>query len=178
VHTPDLKRESADAAQRPTRLSGLLADTEATEALGAMLAKVLIGQAGGLVIYLDGDLGAGKTTLVRALLRALGHRGPVKSPTYALVELYEVSSLYLYHFDFYRFNDPSEFLEAGLDEYFQGMGICLVEWPEKAAGYLPPPDLRLALHVPAAVGDGGQGGRRVELVAVSERGAQCLSALA
>jgi tRNA threonylcarbamoyladenosine biosynthesis protein TsaE len=81
----------------------------------------------------------------------------------------------LYHFDFYRFNDPSEFLEAGLDEYFQGMGICLVEWPEKAAGYLPPPDLRLALRVPAAA---GQSGRHVELVAASERGAQCLSALA
>ena len=148
-----------------------LADEAATIALGRKLAPLL---APGMLVCLDGDLGAGKTTLVRALLRELGYAGPVKSPTYTLVEVYAVSSLYLYHFDFYRFNNPEEFVDTGLDEYFREDCICLVEWPEKAAGYLPPADLSLAFHFPA---DRQNCGRVVQLQAISERGAACLNAL-
>lgn len=150
-----------------------LADTAATEALGACLAHAL---APGLTLFLDGDLGAGKTTLVRGALRALGHAGKVKSPTFTLLESYAISSLNfpLYHFDFYRFTDPDEFIEAGLDEYFgqtgDAAGVCLVEWPDKAGGHLPPPDLCIAL---AVVGEA----RRARLSACSERGRTCLDRL-
>jgi tRNA threonylcarbamoyladenosine biosynthesis protein TsaE len=145
-----------------------LPDEAATLALGGFLA----GQVGvGMVVYLEGDLGAGKTTLVRGLLRQLGYGGLVKSPTYALVEVHDVSGLNLYHFDFYRFNQAEEYLEAGLDEYFAGTGTCLVEWPDKAEPYLPAPDLRIRLQVDAV-------GRRARVSANSERGRACLSALA
>jgi tRNA threonylcarbamoyladenosine biosynthesis protein TsaE len=124
----------------------------------------------GLVIYLEGDLGAGKTTLARALIRTLGHAGPVKSPTYSLVEVYVFSSLYLYHFDFYRFESPEEFLDAGLGEYFNETAVCLVEWPERAEGCVPPPDLRLRLHHAGL-------GRVLEAVADTPQGQACLSVL-
>jgi len=148
-------------------VSLILSDETATLAFGAALAPTLVP---GLLIYLEGDLGAGKTTLVRGLLRELGYTGKVKSPTYTLVELYAVSELDLYHFDFYRFNQPEEYLDAGLDEYFRGKGICLVEWPEKAGGadgYLPAPDLRIRLSVIGAV-------RHAEIIAASNKGKQCL----
>jgi tRNA threonylcarbamoyladenosine biosynthesis protein TsaE len=143
----------------------ILADEAATLALGAALAPCLLP---GMVIYLDGDLGAGKTTLVRGLMRALGDNGPVKSPTYTLVEIHVVSGLNLYHFDFYRFNQPEEYLDAGLDEYFDGKGVCLVEWPGRASPYLPEPDLRIDLVV-----DGS--GRRATIEAGSELGRRCLT---
>ena len=145
----------------------LLPDEDATRRLGEKLAPLL---EPGLIIYLEGDLGAGKTTLVRALLRALGHAGPVKSPTYSLVEFYVVSSLYCYHFDFYRFESPDEFSEAGLGEHFHGDAVCLVEWPDKAAGCIPPFDVSMRL---APVGEG----RCVEGVAATQKGVQCLSSL-
>ncbi|GAB2180542.1 tRNA (adenosine(37)-N6)-threonylcarbamoyltransferase complex ATPase subunit type 1 TsaE [Denitratisoma sp. agr-D3] len=144
-----------------------LPDETATLALGAALAQAL---RHGDVVTLEGDLGAGKTTLVRGLLQALGYRGRVKSPTYSLVEPHAVSGLNLYHFDFYRLNQPEEYLEAGLDEYFAGQGICLVEWPDKAGPYLPPADLGVVLVVHGE-------GRRARLVAGNERGATCLSVL-
>lgn len=144
-----------------------LPDEAATQAWGAALAA---GIQPGLTIYLEGDLGAGKTTLSRALIRALGHAGPVKSPTYALVEVYVISSLYLYHFDFYRFESPEEFLDAGFDEYFNAASVCLVEWPDRAAGCLPAADLRLCLR------HAGDAGRRLEAVAFTERGQACLNA--
>jgi tRNA threonylcarbamoyladenosine biosynthesis protein TsaE len=144
-----------------------LPDEAATQRLGALLAPALHP---GLVIFLEGDLGAGKTTLVRALIRALGHQGPVKSPTYSLVEVYVVSSLYLYHFDFYRFESPEEFLDAGFDEYFNDSAVCLVEWPERAQGCVPAPDLRLCLHHAGL-------GRVLEAVANTPEGAQCIKAV-
>ena len=101
----------------------------------------------GLTIYLSGPLGAGKTTLVRGLLRALGFSGRVKSPTYTLVELYPISRLYLYHFDFYRLGEPEEWVDAGFREAFGGDAICIVEWPEKVAGLLPPADIRIELQI-------------------------------
>lgn len=143
-------------------------DSEAATArLGARLAACL---EPGMRIYLHGELGSGKTTLVRGLLRALGVQQGVKSPSYSLVELYVVSSLDLYHFDFYRFTDPREFTDAGLAEYFQGEGVCLVEWPERAGDTLPPADLELRLGY-----DGP--GRTASVLALSKTGAQCLEGL-
>lgn len=144
-----------------------LPDENATLALGAALAPRL---APGTVVTLRGELGAGKTTLVRGLLRALGHAGRVKSPTYALVEVYEVSRLNLYHFDFYRFHNPSEWIEAGFRDIFNGRNVCLVEWPERAAGQLPPADLEILLEVT-------EPGRTATLVARSPAGETLLGGL-
>jgi tRNA threonylcarbamoyladenosine biosynthesis protein TsaE len=119
-----------------------LPDAAATARLGAALAR---GVEPGRVLHLSGDLGAGKTTLVRGLLRARGIHGPVKSPTYTWVEPYALSSLDLYHFDFYRFMDRTEWLSSGLREYFRPDACCIVEWPEKAGSLLPPPDLSVQL---------------------------------
>ena len=126
----------------------------------------------GMVVWLDGDLGAGKTTLVRGILRGAGDCGPVKSPTYTLVEVHVVSGLNFYHFDFYRFNQAEEYLDAGLDEYFSESGICLVEWPDKAAPYLPAADMQIELRVAqSAEGDG----RTARITAASARGRTCLA---
>ena len=127
---------------KPARLP--LASEDATLALGAALAK---GALAGRVLYLSGELGAGKTTLVRGLLRALGWTGRVKSPTYALVELYGLSGLHLYHFDFYRFKDREEWVNSGFREHFNPESLCIVEWPEMAGGLLPPPDLHVTLDI-------------------------------
>lgn len=132
---------SAGMPPKPSRLP--LATESATLALGAALAG---GALPGRVLFLSGDLGAGKTTLVRGLLRALGWTGRVKSPTYALVELYAVSRLNLYHFDFYRFKDHEEWVSSGFREHFNPESVCIVEWPEKAAGLLAPPDLHITLE--------------------------------
>jgi len=123
-------------------LHATLPDEAATLALGAALGPCL---EPGSVVFLQGELGAGKTTLVRGLLRGLGFEGRVKSPTYALVELYEVSRLKFHHFDFYRFRDPREWIDAGFRESFDGRIVSLVEWPEKAAGLLPAADLVITL---------------------------------
>jgi tRNA threonylcarbamoyladenosine biosynthesis protein TsaE len=120
-----------------------LPDDDATLRLGEALAA---GIAPGRVAHLRGDLGAGKTTVVRGLLRGLGYAGRVKSPTYTLLEPYELSSLHLYHFDFYRLEDPNEWLKAGFREYFNDASACVVEWPERAGRLLPPPDLDLHLE--------------------------------
>ncbi len=144
-----------------------LPDEAATLALGAALAPRL---EPGMVLALRGELGAGKTTLVRGLLRALGHAGRVKSPTYTLVEVYELSRLSLYHFDFYRFHDPSEWIEAGFRDMFSGRAVCLVEWPERARGQLPPADLDIALELT-------EPGRTATLTACSPAGERLLSAL-
>ncbi|HTS86629.1 MAG TPA: tRNA (adenosine(37)-N6)-threonylcarbamoyltransferase complex ATPase subunit type 1 TsaE [Usitatibacter sp.] len=145
-------------------LKTFLPDESATLALGAALGRAL---EPGLVVYLRGELGAGKTTVVRGALRALGHAGPVKSPTYALVEVYAVSRLNLHHFDFYRFHDPREWIDAGFRESFDGLNVSLVEWPEKAAGMLPPADLEIALALHGT-------GRNAELTSSSKAGQRCL----
>jgi tRNA threonylcarbamoyladenosine biosynthesis protein TsaE len=148
-----------------------LADADATERAGRTLAAMLTG---GMLVELSGDLGAGKTTLARGLLRGLGHEGAVKSPTYAVVEHYLFSRLYLYHFDFYRFADPSEWETAGFSEYFRDDALCIVEWPEKVAGMLPPADLSLAL----SMHDDATSGRRLVACAASPAGERALRALA
>ncbi len=145
-----------------------LPDESATLALGAALARAVVP---GLVIYLHGDLGAGKTALTRALLRACGHQGTVKSPTYTLSEPYRVqldgALVNVIHYDLYRMSSPEEFLDAGFREDFDGKNICIVEWPEKGEPVLPPPDVRVLLDVS---GDG----RTVELQALSPQGLLCL----
>ena len=148
-------------------LKTILPDEHATLALGGALAASL---EPGLTIYLRGELGAGKTTLVRGVLRALGHAGTVKSPTYTLVELYEVSRLHLHHFDFYRFQDPREWIDAGFRESFNGRNVSLIEWPEKAGGLLPPADLEIALELHAT-------GRSAALTSNSPAGRKCLACL-
>lgn len=152
-------------------LTFALANVAATDALAANLATLI---EPGMRIYLEGDLGAGKTTFTRALLRALGHQGPVKSPTYTLVEIYVFSGYILYHFDFYRMNHPAEWLDAGLDEHFNADSVCVVEWPDKAGDTLPAPDLTVRLQFD--VGSDGET-RKAHLAATSERGERCLEVL-
>ena len=144
-----------------------LADADATARLGGGLAA---GIAPGRVLHLSGELGTGKTTLVRGLLRALGVAGPIKSPTYAWVEPYSISSLDLYHFDFYRLADRNAWLSSGLREYFRPDAACIVEWPERAGDLLPAPDLAVRLHY-----DGSA--RRGELQSYSSAGDGWLASL-
>jgi tRNA threonylcarbamoyladenosine biosynthesis protein TsaE len=141
-----------------------LADENATLLLGAEIASVLHS---GLVIFLRGDLGAGKTTFARGILRGLGYQGKVKSPTYNLIELYKISRLYLYHFDFYRFESPAEWEDAGFREYFNADSICLVEWPQNAEELLPPADVTFLFHL-------SDTGRNVEISADTQAGRLCL----
>ena len=150
-----------------------LPDAAATERAGVLLARALVP---GMVVTLAGDLGAGKTTFARGVLRGLGWRGPVKSPTYTLVEHYPVSNLYLYHFDFYRIEDPDEWDDAGFAECFRNDAICLVEWPERVEGRLPAPDVAIALaHVHAG---GDANGRTLTATATAGAGERCIDALA
>ncbi|NOV28610.1 tRNA (adenosine(37)-N6)-threonylcarbamoyltransferase complex ATPase subunit type 1 TsaE [Methylomonas sp. ZR1] len=116
---------------------------EDTEALGAALWQVLPAKC---LLFLYGDLGAGKTTLVRGLLRAAGHSGAVKSPTYTLVEEYEVDGRRLFHFDLYRLKDPEELEWMGMDDYLNQNALCCIEWPQKGAGFLPNADVEVSLN--------------------------------
>jgi tRNA threonylcarbamoyladenosine biosynthesis protein TsaE len=147
-------------------LQDYLPNAESTLRAGAALAP---GLRGGMIVTLCGELGAGKTTLVRGILRQLGWAGAVKSPSYALVEHYLISSLYFYHFDFYRFNDSSEWDATGFAEYFRPDAICVIEWPERIAGRLPPVDVAAVLAHAAP-------GRTLELRAGTSRGKACLAA--
>jgi tRNA threonylcarbamoyladenosine biosynthesis protein TsaE len=143
-----------------------LPDAAATRRLGRALAA---GTRAGGVLHLSGDLGAGKTTLVRGLLEGLGHAGRVKSPTYTLVEPYNLSSLNLYHFDFYRFKNSAEWLGSGFQDYFNPDSVCIVEWPERAGTQLAPPDLSIQLEL------AGEAGRTAKLTAHSAAGGSWLS---
>jgi tRNA threonylcarbamoyladenosine biosynthesis protein TsaE len=183
---------SDHAIQPPAPLllerSFALADEAATHAFGERFAQAIesVREArlaapdatggvafNGLQVQLVGDLGAGKTTLVRATLRGLGHTGRVRSPTYTLVEPYVLErpagELALYHFDLYRFTDPAEWADAGFREYFDSGAICLVEWPQRAGRLLGVPDLVFSLDL-----DSGNDGRVLVARAYSESGKACL----
>ncbi|MBU6460214.1 MAG: tRNA (adenosine(37)-N6)-threonylcarbamoyltransferase complex ATPase subunit type 1 TsaE [Proteobacteria bacterium] len=125
-----------------TIIREIVSETEMRD-LGGYLAEIL---RPGHIVALRGPLGAGKTTLVRAILWAKGIKGPVRSPTYTLVESYMICGVNLHHFDFYRFSEPAELEEAGFRECFSDSSICLVEWPENATGFLPQADLTIRIE--------------------------------
>jgi tRNA threonylcarbamoyladenosine biosynthesis protein TsaE len=139
----------------------------ATLALAARLAGLLHG---GMVVFLQGNLGAGKTTFCRGLIQALGHQGVVKSPTYTLVEPYQLADLQVYHFDLYRLHDPEELEFMGIRDYFNPNSLCLIEWPERGAGYLPQADLQLQLTQQGEL-------RNVQLGAGSQAGSKIITIL-
>lgn len=157
-----------------TTLELTLPDEAATAALAAQLARLLVGKeprvTPGGRIHLRGDLGTGKTSLVRALLRAAGITGRIKSPSYTLLESYNISNLYFHHFDFYRFKDAHEWRDAGFAELLDEHAVVLIEWPEQAGTRLPPPDLDIHLAYAGS-------GRAARLSACSERGQQWLTHL-
>ncbi|MEX0943052.1 MAG: tRNA (adenosine(37)-N6)-threonylcarbamoyltransferase complex ATPase subunit type 1 TsaE [Pseudomonadales bacterium] len=140
-----------------------LADEAATLRHARELGDCLRLAPGRALIFLSGSLGAGKTTFCRGILRSLGHEGAVKSPTFTLVEPYEVKGLQIFHFDLYRLTDPNELEYIGFDDYFDRKCVCLVEWPERAADFLPMSDLTVELLVEGA-------GRRLLIRANSEYG--------
>ena len=143
----------------------LLDDEAATLAAGAQFSDCVVA---GLVVFLHGDLGAGKTTFTRGFLRGLGFSGKVKSPTYTLVEPYILADFTTYHFDLYRFIDEEEWEAVGFREYFNPHSICLIEWPEKAGHLLPEPDIHVQLtHV--------QTKRKIQFYASTNQGKQCLN---
>jgi tRNA threonylcarbamoyladenosine biosynthesis protein TsaE len=167
MHVSDLSAVSVNTGGELPGFSCLLPDEAATLALGARVAPTL---RAGLVIWLIGELGAGKTTLVRGLLRGLNFHGRVKSPTFSLVEIYELSSFNVYHFDLYRFVDPGEWEDAGLRDYFNDESVCLVEWPEKGRNIVPEPDLQIRLELAGE-------GRQARVTGMTEAGRQCLERL-
>lgn len=144
-----------------------LANEAETERFGALLATLL---PHGALLYLHGDLGAGKTTLARGLLHALGYPGIVKSPTYALIEPYEIDGRRVFHLDLYRLADPEELEAIGLRDCFAGDALCLIEWPERGSEILPQADLSLYLE-PAGTG------RRLRLYPGTTRGQDVLDKL-
>ena len=159
-----------------------LPDEHATDRLGQALAhlaaalkpdalgKLLPDASAGGRIYLKGDLGAGKTALVRAFLRQCSISGRIKSPSYALLESYEVSNLYFYHLDFYRFSEDADWLDAGFRDLFKNNALILIEWPERAGNLLSDPDLLIELSYAGL-------GRIVTLSAYSEKGLSWINAL-
>ena len=151
----------------PIVLASLLIGEPAMVAFGKQLASAC-GQ--GAVIFLEGNLGMGKTTLCRGVLQGLGHKGTVKSPTYTLVEPYELENINAYHFDLYRLGDPEELEYMGIRDYFTDANLCLVEWPDKGRGMLPAADLIISI-------DPIDHGRQLKLRAATDKGKNIIACL-
>ena len=145
-----------------------LAQEKDTLLLGRNLAKNL---PQGLLIFLKGDLGAGKTTLVRGLLAALGHAGRVKSPSYNLIEQYQINNVSLNHIDLYRFNSPEEWVSAGFNEFINDLDVTMIEWAEKAKGVLCEPDVMVEILYEKS------GGREASIYSFSKKGTKYCSGL-
>lgn len=145
-----------------------VATSAAMQKLGGRLASVCDA---GCVIYLQGELGAGKTTLTRGFLRQFGYSGHVKSPTFNLFEIYQLKEQLICHFDLYRLTNPEELLYIGAADYFTGDNICLIEWPEHGKGFLQSADLLCKLDFAE------DGGRLVEIVAISSKGKENIKKL-
>ena len=145
-----------------------LAQEEDTLLLGRKLAKNL---PQGLLIFLKGDLGAGKTTLVRGLLATLGHTGSVKSPSYNLIEQYQINNVSLNHIDLYRFNSPEEWVSAGFNEFINDLDVTMIEWAEKAKGVLCEPDVMVEILYEKS------GGREASIYSFSKKGTKYCSGL-
>ncbi|MFZ3280603.1 tRNA (adenosine(37)-N6)-threonylcarbamoyltransferase complex ATPase subunit type 1 TsaE [Pseudomonas sp.] len=145
-----------------------LADEQAMSDFGARIARVTQGHG---LIFLEGNLGMGKTTLSRGIIRALGHVGAVKSPTFTLVEPYEIGDIRAFHFDLYRLVDPEELEFLGIRDYFEDDAMCLIEWPDKGAGFLPKPDLTITISPQDS-------GRSLKILSQGSRGEAWCAALA
>jgi len=154
------------------QLEYFLADELATIELGNSLAKVVLNtEQQALIVYLYGDLGAGKTTLTRGFVQGMGHKGHVKSPTYTIVEPYELANWRIYHFDLYRLSDAEELEYMGIRDYFSSDCCCFIEWPEKGADFLASADIEIKMIYKEEQ-------RIINLLACSERGKFVLAALA
>ena len=145
----------------------ILENEAATVDMGGVLAR-LVQQ--GAVIFLHGDLGAGKTTLTRGIVQGLGHTGKVKSPTYTLVEPYELEHCSVYHFDLYRLADPEELEFMGIRDYFENNSVCLIEWPEKGAGMLAQADLEITMKYDDSA-------RQITIIANNQNGLKIINKL-
>jgi tRNA threonylcarbamoyladenosine biosynthesis protein TsaE len=145
-----------------------LADEQAMSDFGARIARVTQGHG---LIFLEGNLGMGKTTLSRGIIRGLGHVGAVKSPTFTLVEPYEMGDIRAFHFDLYRLVDPEELEFLGIRDYFEDDALCLIEWPDKGAGFLPKPDLTITISPQDS-------GRSLKISSQGSRGEAWCAALA
>ena len=137
---------------------------------GAQLAGAIGKIDSPLLILLNGDLGAGKTTISRGILQGLGHQGAVKSPTYTLVEPYQLAIGKIYHFDLYRLTDPEELEHIGFSDYLSEAKLCIIEWPENGGSYIPLPDLSIGIQLNGS-------GRQVTLDSSTESGKQCINLL-
>lgn len=144
-----------------------LPDEKAHVAFGETLGRIFQGRGR---LYLHGDLGAGKTTLTRGVLRAYGYHGAVKSPTYTLVEPYELAGQRIYHLDLYRLGDPEELEFIGGRDVLADDALCVIEWPSRGSGWLPPADVSVTLDI-------DKDGRRATLESQTPRGADCLATL-
>ena len=145
-----------------------LADEQAMTDFGARIARITAGHG---LIFLEGNLGMGKTTLSRGIIRGLGHNGAVKSPTFTLVEPYEIGDVRAFHFDLYRLVDPEELEFLGIRDYFEDDALCLIEWPQKGAGFLPKPDLTITISPQDS-------GRSLKILSQGSRGEAWCAALA